>query len=594
LDGLILDAVWMAPENSTYVFISYVSEDAARVDHLQDMLEAAGLKVWRDKSALQPGDNWRIAINDAIGGRCVAFIACFSEHSDAKAISYQNYELTQAVEQARLRVPGAQWMFPVRFDDCRVPPFDLGSGHDLRSLQSVDLFGRPWGPEVARLVAAVRGVADAGSDRLREPALPVAGTAVGKSVGDEFAGAVLSADVEDRWRSLLVAEYGASRVPNRWTITNLDKLRLAVLAENGSTSKALDVLTALCQALGAKPVFAWIGGADLELGQLQALYRREINCWPAGRSADALLVEAADVSIQERREGTGGSLCALARFVLGVAAAQGVSPTQDAYLSGWIESLGHQLGDAADYFNERNDQPAWLFIDLGDEPGPDSNFWPGEVTWMQLGRDHEVIGQSVRCEQTAEDVRRAMSDVIRLAPPARQMLVDLVVPRVLMDQGIEQWSVVDVDGELEALSVRYHPRLRWSRRRRDARLHNRLLERVREASSWDGSARHWRCSNPGHLHPCFVGGSNGTDSPDLLRDLLREGYGFVIWFPAGLTTSAARKISRAVERVPVAARRRTLPDWLPDLGGDKPAVIWDDPSGREGIRLPPPVVPESP
>jgi TIR domain/Pentapeptide repeats (8 copies) len=141
-----------------HVFISYVREDAERVDRLQHLLEAEGLTVWRDTSDLWPGQDWRIEIRKAIEGG-LAFIACFSEHSESRDTSYQNEELIFAIEMIRRRSPGKVWLLPVRFADCQLPPFDLGASRTLDSLQRVDLFnGTAWEPATARLAAAVRKV----------------------------------------------------------------------------------------------------------------------------------------------------------------------------------------------------------------------------------------------------------------------------------------------------------------------------------------------------------------------------------------------------------------------------------------------------
>ncbi|NRQ36301.1 toll/interleukin-1 receptor domain-containing protein [Nonomuraea sp. NN258] len=138
-----------------HAFISYVREDKDRVDRLQDILESAGIRVWRDIDDLWPGQDWKIEIRNAITSGSLAFIACFSEHTQARQTSYQNEELLLAVDQVRLRPPGAAWLIPVRFADCAPPEFDLGAGRTLGSLQRVDLFGSSWERGTARLVAAV-------------------------------------------------------------------------------------------------------------------------------------------------------------------------------------------------------------------------------------------------------------------------------------------------------------------------------------------------------------------------------------------------------------------------------------------------------
>jgi len=76
-----------------HAFISYVREDAAEAGRLQQVLEAAGVRVWRDKSDLWPGEDWREKIRRAITADALVFIACFSRKSVARKRSYQNEEI---------------------------------------------------------------------------------------------------------------------------------------------------------------------------------------------------------------------------------------------------------------------------------------------------------------------------------------------------------------------------------------------------------------------------------------------------------------------------------------------------------------------
>jgi hypothetical protein len=138
-----------------YAFLSYVREDRHRADRLQAILEAAGIRVWRDTSDLWPGTDWKLHIKDAITNGSFAFLACFSEHSASRSRSYQNEELVLAVEQMRLRAPGVAWLLPVRFANCDIPPFDLGANRTLDSLQFIDLYGDQWERGASRLVGAV-------------------------------------------------------------------------------------------------------------------------------------------------------------------------------------------------------------------------------------------------------------------------------------------------------------------------------------------------------------------------------------------------------------------------------------------------------
>jgi hypothetical protein len=150
----------LSPEGGSgsrgHAFISYVREDSAQVDALQQMLEAAGVPVWRDTSSLWPGENWRAKIRDAISRDALVFIACFSSHSAARQHSYQNEELLLAIDQLRQRQPDDPWLIPVRFDDCNVPDFELGAGRTLASIHRADLFGTNRELATRRLVQAVQ------------------------------------------------------------------------------------------------------------------------------------------------------------------------------------------------------------------------------------------------------------------------------------------------------------------------------------------------------------------------------------------------------------------------------------------------------
>ena len=141
-----------------HVFISYRHEDTDRVDLLQATLEHAGIRVWRDREALWPGDDWRIAIRRAISDGTLVFLACFSRRSLGRRQSWQNEELSVAVEQMRLRPPDEPWLIPVRFDDCDIPDIDISLGRSLRSIHRCDLFGKDVDDQAVRLVGAIRRI----------------------------------------------------------------------------------------------------------------------------------------------------------------------------------------------------------------------------------------------------------------------------------------------------------------------------------------------------------------------------------------------------------------------------------------------------
>ena len=84
---------------------------------------------------------WRRKFRQAIQEDALVFIACFSQRSLARKTSFQNEELTWAIEQLRRRRPDDPWLIPVRFSDCDIPDLDIGADRTLRSIQRADLFG---------------------------------------------------------------------------------------------------------------------------------------------------------------------------------------------------------------------------------------------------------------------------------------------------------------------------------------------------------------------------------------------------------------------------------------------------------------------
>jgi hypothetical protein len=140
---------------SGHAFISYARTNSRKVDQLQRTLEAAGVRVWRDTTELSPGEDWRARIRDAITQNALVFIACFSKQSVARMTSYQNEELTLAIDEMRKRSPNVPWLIPVRLDDCDIPDRDIGGGRTLSSIHRADLFGPSTKAGAERLVAVV-------------------------------------------------------------------------------------------------------------------------------------------------------------------------------------------------------------------------------------------------------------------------------------------------------------------------------------------------------------------------------------------------------------------------------------------------------
>jgi hypothetical protein len=206
-----------------HAFLSYAREDSQAVDRLQRVLEAAGIRVWRDTDDLWPGEDWRARIRHAITDNALAFIACFSSNSVGRETSYQNEELMLAIEQLRLRRPGDPWLIPVRLDDCAIPDVDIGGGRTLASIQRADLFGDRHHEGVARLVAAVLRILDrhpevAGRAQAR-PAAQSVGSAPGPERDVEPQG--VTTGRLDRLAAKMLAQADTMpAITDRWMLTH--------------------------------------------------------------------------------------------------------------------------------------------------------------------------------------------------------------------------------------------------------------------------------------------------------------------------------------------------------------------------------------
>jgi hypothetical protein len=147
----------MTQQQPGHAFLSYVREDSADVDRLEKLLGSAGISVWRDKTNIWAGDDWKREIRRAIQENALAFVGCFSKASAARAKSGQNEEVLLAIDEIRARNPAIPWFFSVLLDDeAEVPDLEIGGGRMLRDLQWVKLSGPNWDMEqVARLLGGI-------------------------------------------------------------------------------------------------------------------------------------------------------------------------------------------------------------------------------------------------------------------------------------------------------------------------------------------------------------------------------------------------------------------------------------------------------
>lgn len=125
----------MSEADKARVFLSYAHEDLAIVRKIYTGLKERNLAVWFDKEDLGPG-LWKRKIEKAIP-KSRYFVICISKAALKKTGNepgFQDEELQQAYEIARVQPEDAFTIVPIRLEDC-------GRGdHRLSPHQQYDLF----------------------------------------------------------------------------------------------------------------------------------------------------------------------------------------------------------------------------------------------------------------------------------------------------------------------------------------------------------------------------------------------------------------------------------------------------------------------
>ncbi len=122
------DTVWHMPPNKEKlliknakkrIFLSYAHEDLDTVRRIDAGLTARNLDVWFDKRCLKPG-SWKRQIEKQIP-KCRHFVICISNAALKKTgdePGFQDDELQQAYEIARVQPEDAFTIVPIRLEDC--------------------------------------------------------------------------------------------------------------------------------------------------------------------------------------------------------------------------------------------------------------------------------------------------------------------------------------------------------------------------------------------------------------------------------------------------------------------------------------------
>jgi hypothetical protein len=418
--------------------------------------------------------------------------------------------------------------------------------------------------------------------------------------------------VVERFRSELMdiaGSVGASISGASWEHADLQFLFDAVVGSQPDTEdrqKAYLVLRILLDALEAKGVLARLGGGDLAYAQLALVADREIPGVPEPPPsvADDLLIHAASVSAA-----SSDAVPPLARYVLAVAALAEQRPLDDPDLCRWLAVGDVQLADAEAHL-DRCRQRAWLVIDLGPEPDLGEAVWPVEIrgtVYSMHGEPHRL--GPIRCRTRSRDgLGAALSELLERIGGMRAPTVDLRMPAVLLPERIEAWNVVDLGSVRGSLALDHEPRLRWSQRTNTPRLQQMWMAHV-DRGDWS----HPPAALPGEIaeneadlanwlethkcHPFVIMGHSELTNAVVgrLKDMLARGCSFICWIDDETEDGHRDEVCRIHAAVPANTRRTVVPSRLRELVARRRVTLfWDDPDGRDGIKLPPRVALQGP
>jgi hypothetical protein len=142
--------VGMEDNQNVRVFISYARADTEVANRLYNDLKLSGLDPWLDTESLLGGQNWRIAVKEAIKNSRY-FIPLLSSNSVEK-IGYVQREFKEALELLKEFPQSKIFVIPVRIDDCMV------NDEKLSELHIIDLFS-DWEQGIQKILKSM-GIED--------------------------------------------------------------------------------------------------------------------------------------------------------------------------------------------------------------------------------------------------------------------------------------------------------------------------------------------------------------------------------------------------------------------------------------------------
>lgn len=141
------------------LFLSYASEDAARVEPFYDAFKVAGLEPWMDRRDIPPGAVWEDALFNAIA-HCDQFLFFASRNSASKR-GFLQREIKRAALHWEEKLEDDLYVIPVRLEDVELP-------RSLSRFQRFDSFDDSRIPELVAFLLNKRTPGPAPTSRLRQ------------------------------------------------------------------------------------------------------------------------------------------------------------------------------------------------------------------------------------------------------------------------------------------------------------------------------------------------------------------------------------------------------------------------------------------
>ncbi len=146
------------------IFLSYASEDISAARRLYNDLGDKGADIWFDKESLLGGQNWKVAIGEAIR-ESRFFLALLSTKSVNKR-GFVQKELKDALKTLEEYPQSDIFVIPVRLEVC------TPSDNKLHEIQWIDMFPN-WEDGLRRIMKVIRLAAEpAKSSRAKKSPLP--------------------------------------------------------------------------------------------------------------------------------------------------------------------------------------------------------------------------------------------------------------------------------------------------------------------------------------------------------------------------------------------------------------------------------------